>query len=161
MNIGYYIHSCQKMRYKANYRPQYILGKQMMSSLCLTRISMSNYLTLLSNQDPESNTWDPLDGELAQKLDTRPYVSLSRDQSSTAATESSTNPPFEPDVNEEELSLFDIHMPGVLTLDEVKALDLDHWHLLFHGTFVEMMVRNSHLSPIEYMLHSFEKGLWC
>lgn len=24
---GYYIHSCQKMRYKALYRPQYILGK--------------------------------------------------------------------------------------------------------------------------------------
>jgi arginyl-tRNA---protein transferase len=25
--IGYYIHTCQKMRYKALYRPQYILGK--------------------------------------------------------------------------------------------------------------------------------------
>jgi arginine-tRNA-protein transferase len=25
-DIGYYIHSCQKMRYKANFRPQYILG---------------------------------------------------------------------------------------------------------------------------------------
>lgn len=25
--LGYYIHSCQKMRYKGNYRPQYILGK--------------------------------------------------------------------------------------------------------------------------------------
>lgn len=25
--LGYYIHSCQKMRYKANFRPQYILGR--------------------------------------------------------------------------------------------------------------------------------------
>jgi len=26
--IGYYIHNCQKMRYKGNFKPQYILGKQ-------------------------------------------------------------------------------------------------------------------------------------
>jgi arginine-tRNA-protein transferase len=26
--IGYYIHNCQKMRYKGTFRPQYILGKQ-------------------------------------------------------------------------------------------------------------------------------------
>lgn len=26
-DLGYYIHSCVKMRYKANFRPQYILGK--------------------------------------------------------------------------------------------------------------------------------------
>ncbi|KAJ5173386.1 hypothetical protein N7492_005979 [Penicillium capsulatum] len=108
--MGYYIHSCQKMRYKASFRPQYIL-------------------------DPESNSWDPLDGELSQKLDQRPYVSLSRDRSSTTSDDS---PPGR-DVNEEELSLFDIHMPGVLTLAEVKALDLDHWCLLVHGTFVHMI----------------------
>lgn len=88
--------------------------------------------------DPESNTWDPLDGELSQKLDQRPYVSLSRDRSSTATEDSTINP----DVNEEEFSLFNIHMPGVLTLDEVKALDLDHWNLLVHGSFVHMIVRS-------------------
>ncbi|KAJ5720491.1 arginine-tRNA-protein transferase [Penicillium malachiteum] len=110
--MGYYIHSCQKMRYKGNYRPQYIL-------------------------DPESNTWDPLDGELTEKLDQRPYVSLSRDRSSGDESMSSSTP-LDSDVNEEELSLFALNMPGVLKLDEVKALNLSDWYLLYHGSFVQM-----------------------
>ena len=32
-NVGYYIHSCIKMRYKAAYRPQYILGELALSQL--------------------------------------------------------------------------------------------------------------------------------
>ncbi|KAJ5190558.1 uncharacterized protein N7498_009543 [Penicillium cinerascens] len=111
--MGYYIHSCVKMRYKGAFRPQYIL-------------------------DPESNGWDPLAGELSEKLDKRSYVSLSRDRS-TNPDDSTSNQSLDGAVNEEELSLFDIHMPGVLTMDEVKALDLDHWHLLYHGTFVQMI----------------------
>jgi len=87
--------------------------------------------------DPESYDWDPLDGELAKKLDTRPYVSLSRDR---APQDAKPIPDISPDVDETELSLFDINMPGVLTLDEVKALDLDHWYLLYHGSFVQMDV---------------------
>lgn len=38
------------------------------------------------------------------------------------------------------MSLFDIHMPGILTLEQVRALDLDHWLLLVHGSFVHMIV---------------------
>ncbi|KAJ5627093.1 arginine-tRNA-protein transferase [Penicillium herquei] len=109
--MGYYIHSCQKMRYKGNYRPQYIL-------------------------DPESYSWDPLDGELTEKLDKRSYVSLSQDRSS--GDDESKSTPLDSDVNEEELSLFALNMPGVLKLDEVKALKLGGWHLLYHGSFVQM-----------------------
>lgn len=50
-------------------------------------------------------------------------------------------PEIAPDVDETELSLFEINMPGVLTLEEVKALDLNHWHLLYHGSFVQMEVK--------------------
>ncbi|KAJ5220974.1 arginine-tRNA-protein transferase [Penicillium citrinum] len=107
--MGYYIHNCQKMRYKGNFKPQYIL-------------------------DPKSNTWDPLDGELSQKLDTRPYVSLSRDRSSKDG-ESAPEEPID-GTNEEALSLFKIDMPGVLTLDQVNALNLGNWNLLYHGAFV-------------------------
>lgn len=32
-------------------------------------------------------------------------------------------------------------MPGVLTAEEVEALDLDHWLLLVRGSFVHMVVR--------------------
>ncbi|OJD20243.1 hypothetical protein ACJ73_08422, partial [Blastomyces percursus] len=123
--MGFYIHSCQKMRYKANFQPQYVL-------------------------DPESLTWDPFDA-YKEKLDQRPYVSLSHDraldgtsqpggnieaQPSSKAIEPSN---VEPHVNEEDMSLFDVHMPGVLTLQEVQEqVDLDHWKLLAHGALVDM-----------------------
>lgn len=90
--------------------------------------------------DPESNTWDPLAGELSEKLDKRRYVSLSRDRSSAEEEDPAEKLKLDDDGNEEELSLFDIHMPGVLTLDDVKALDLDHWLLLYHGALVHMNV---------------------
>ncbi|EAW14156.1 arginyltransferase [Aspergillus clavatus NRRL 1] len=121
--MGYYIHSCQKMRYKAAFRPQCIL-------------------------DPESYTWDPLDGELTKKLDQRAYVSLSHDRKlaaeglpeseSQSQSKSTEAEPADAEINDEEMSLFDLHMPGVLTLDEVKRLDLDHTLLLVRGSFVHM-----------------------
>jgi arginine-tRNA-protein transferase len=93
--------------------------------------------------DPDSYDWDPLDGELSKKLDTQPYVSMSRER---APQDARPFPDIDPDVDETELSLFDINMPGVLTLEEVKALDLDHWYLLYHGSFVQMDVSIPSLS---------------
>ncbi|KAL2825153.1 arginine-tRNA-protein transferase [Aspergillus cavernicola] len=119
--MGYYIHSCQKMRYKGSFRPQYIL-------------------------DPESQTWDPLDGALTKALDAKPYVSLSQDRqcadttksSASADTETETETEAEAEINDVEVSLFDLHMPGVLTVDEVKRLNLENWALLVHGSFLHM-----------------------
>ncbi|EAS34081.3 arginine-tRNA-protein transferase 1 [Coccidioides immitis RS] len=111
--MGYYIHSCPKMRYKGAFRPQYLL-------------------------DPESLSWDPLDSYV-EKLNKRRYVSLSRDRKvgEEQANESRDDGFILP--GEEEMSLFDIHMPGVLTLEELQAqIDLDHWRLLVHNTLVEM-----------------------
>ncbi|CAG8034123.1 unnamed protein product [Penicillium salamii] len=115
--MGYYIHSCVKMRYKANFRPQYILGK---FHLCLTTY-------------PESGEWDPLEGELTEKLNTRSYVSLSRDRLGSPTPISSADSSADPDV-----SLFDINMPGALTVAQVEALDLDHWLLFFRKNLVHM-----------------------
>ena len=53
--MGFYIHSCKKMKYKVDYYPQYIL-------------------------DPESYTWDLLDDDIKRRLDVRKYVSLSREK---------------------------------------------------------------------------------
>jgi hypothetical protein len=61
-NIGYYIHSCQKMRYKANFRPQYILGRfHSCLSLSTFRLyymkSCARHLTVLSvTQTPNPAT---------------------------------------------------------------------------------------------------------
>ncbi|PSK36119.1 hypothetical protein B9Z65_5934 [Elsinoe australis] len=49
--MGYYIHSCQKMQYKGDYKPQYVL-------------------------DPMSNEWHPMDA-MKPYLDKEKFVSLS------------------------------------------------------------------------------------
>ncbi|KMK61725.1 arginine-tRNA-protein transferase, putative [Aspergillus fumigatus Z5] len=92
-------------------------------------------------RDPESYTWDPLDGELTMKLNERRYVSLSRDRRLAAQgqPESTELDSAEEEINDEEMSLFDLHMPGVMTLDEVKTLDLDHSLLLVQGSLIHMM----------------------
>lgn len=100
--------------------------------------------------DPESHEWDPLDGELAHKLDQRRYVSLSRDRKLAAegTPTAAEEPAIDAEVNDEEVSLFDLHMPGVLTVEEVEALDLDHWLLLVHGSFVHMIVSDHCLARL-------------
>lgn len=118
------------MRYKAAYRPQFVLGNNG------SQLQTARILTLL---DPESLTWHPLDGELMAKLDERPYVSLSRDrQRSLLAAPKYENAD---EINEEDMSLFDIHMPGVMTAEEVESqIDLDDWLLVVEGTLIHMIV---------------------
>lgn len=118
--MGYYIHSCTKMRYKGDYKPQYIL-------------------------DPESYEWNPLDGELKSLLDKKKYVSMSRERAKKGSVASAN---LESDLGaeimveevaqfplptaaeageavENGLSLFDLQIPGVMTEEEMEmALDL-------------------------------------
>lgn len=56
--MGYYIHSCIKMKYKADFKPQYVL-------------------------DPVSYEWDVLDEEMKRKMGERQYVSLAMDRLGT------------------------------------------------------------------------------
>jgi hypothetical protein len=44
-------------------------------------------------------------------------------------------------------------MPGVLTVDEVKKLDLGSWPLLIHGSFVHMSVSIGALPPLLISLY--------
>ncbi|KAF3008623.1 Arginyl-tRNA--protein transferase 1 [Curvularia kusanoi] len=118
--MGYYIHSCTKMRYKGDYKPQHVL-------------------------DPESYEWNPLDGELKSLLEKKSYVSLSRER---ARKDSAASEDVEGDTNmassDEDLagyplptaseagkavqngtSLFELKIPGVMTLEEMEStLDL-------------------------------------
>ena len=72
---------------------------------------------------------------MTEKLNSRSYVSLSRDRKSSPK-------PVVPEIDGdlEEVSLFGIGMPGVLTIPQVEALDLDHWLLCFDNGFVHMKV---------------------
>lgn len=138
--MGYYIHSCLKMRYKGTYRPQYVL-------------------------DFEALSWDPLDDEMRRLMEKRKWVSMSREkhQKSVQAAEDddaaesgaslaangetpvATAPatsdttgeadidpypkpryPIPADAANAGLSLLSIGMPGVLSPVQVKSqIDLD------------------------------------
>lgn len=148
--MGYYIHSCTKMRYKGQYQPSNLL-------------------------DPESLEWEPLNTDMRTKLDSRKYVSLSADRqaaldsngnqsSGPTASEVKTTPnnieePTEQNLGEKlngeqidvdsdpsdvddteipEGSLFDYKIPGVLTKDEVANLDLDHMKLLVRANLIDL-----------------------
>lgn len=150
--MGFYIHTCIKMRYKATFQPTYML-------------------------DPESLQWTLFDEHHRTQLDSTPYFSVSRgasacipssdasraDPKQELASNYAKSPDISPDVSPEptdelsgmqidpdesseseteipEGSLFDKDMPGVLTREEVEKLDLDHWKLLVRNDFVDLEV---------------------
>lgn len=146
--MGYYIHSCTKMRYKAGFRPSQLL-------------------------DPESHEWNFFDDAYRQKLDKRKYVSPSHDLKDPppdgADLPAAEPPPAEAnndttksraakfaddddleldeddsdndDADIPEGSLFDYNVPGVLTKEEVSALDLSQWKLVVRNSLVDLEVR--------------------
>ncbi|KAI9836907.1 MAG: hypothetical protein M1819_001072 [Sarea resinae] len=138
--MGYYIHSCVKMRYKRDYRPQYLL-------------------------DPETYSWNPLDEDILRRLDAKRYVSLSREQRLEAsysdaeerATETEPSPRTatekqndgndddndndvsddsddDPDLEDPSISLLEKGMPGVLTKEQVETeMNLDEMLIKVRG----------------------------
>lgn len=136
---GYYIHSCPKMRYKIDYSPQYVL-------------------------DPETLGWDLLDKDALAVLDRQPYMSMSRerakkekgkdaaggengtslvdgdvqtgsvqDESAGKARDTDTEQNDDDD-DDDDLSLFTSNMPGIASLDELEATDLDHIRVISDQT---------------------------
>ncbi|KAF2107354.1 3-oxo-5-alpha-steroid 4-dehydrogenase-domain-containing protein [Lophiotrema nucula] len=117
--MGFYIHSCAKMRYKGEYRPSYIL-------------------------DPETYDWNPLDGEVRQLLDKKKYVSLARERK-RATSKANVEGGIEDDASKQGdetpddysdyplpsaaeggkavmkgMSLFELKVPGWMTAEEVE-----------------------------------------
>lgn len=147
--MGFYIHTCVKMRYKATFQPTYML-------------------------DPEDLQWTLFDEDHRKQLDKTPYFSVSRGAServgasddlattskhaSKSRDENLTSAPPKPtdelpdvevdpecssesDMDIPEGSLFDKRMPGVLSREEVESMDLGHWKLRVRDTFVDLEVR--------------------
>ncbi|KAK4540644.1 hypothetical protein LTR36_008975 [Oleoguttula mirabilis] len=131
--MGYYIHGCKKMRYKGDYKPQFVL-------------------------DFHSLQWDLLDEEMRSLMDRRKYASMSNERqrqarlqehagrvhcgdksptltettdesaeaSATADEEEQVRHPVPVDAFNSGLSLLELGMPGVLSLDELRAeVDLE------------------------------------
>lgn len=109
--MGYYIHTCKKMRYKGDYRPQYVL-------------------------DLENLQWDPLDDAMREVMDKRKFASMSKERARIAAGKQD-----DPEAEEEIMypdpqdamhavntgvALVDMKIPGVLTADQLhEQIDLD------------------------------------
>lgn len=127
--MGYYIHSCLKMRYKGTYKPQHVL-------------------------DFESFEWSPLDENMGRLMDKRKYVSMSRErkgsgEAAAAPTESHSSTetsdptpttadndstslyptpkfPIPAEAANSHLSLLELGMPGTLSLQQLEeTVDLD------------------------------------
>jgi arginine-tRNA-protein transferase len=139
--MGYYIHSCTKMKYKGDYKTQHVL-------------------------DPESYEWHPLDDELRSLLDKKAYVSMSRERRTKdagAPLEKGGENEAEPKGAVEQtilsdfphptaaeggeavkngLSLFDLKVPGLMTAEEIEEqLDLDSMPIRVGGRMAEAQVR--------------------
>ncbi len=130
--MGFYIHSCVKMKYKVDYHPQYIL-------------------------DPETHTWDLLDDDVKRRLDARKYLSLSREKSENIEVPTADDIPNIKDLaggtthmnhtdggssdesfsSIENISLFSRNMPGFLPQSELTPDILDHIKLRIRGQVFE------------------------
>ncbi|KAI0484279.1 arginine-tRNA-protein transferase [Xylariaceae sp. FL0804] len=110
---GFYIHTCPKMRYKTDYSPQQIL-------------------------DPGTMNWIDLTKDVLAKFDNHGYLDLDsltkRDPTSLGASSAEVGNQREEimaDVDEEdsdedtEVSLFSHDMPGIPSMDELRAFDFN------------------------------------
>lgn len=142
---GYYVHNCAKMRYKIEYKPQYVL-------------------------DPEDLQWYLLDKDALALFDTGHYVCLSRKGDATApntgqtpdpgsnststATGDSSSPPSLTETttedssdasasDEEDAFLLASNMPGIPSLAEMQQVDMDG--LVLRSDFSDSLIVASHL----------------
>lgn len=127
---GFYIHNCVKMKYKGEYRPQYIL-------------------------DPETYSWNLLDEDMKKRLDVEKFVSSSQPRSDAEMARTNAEVLADPrkdeavlndkyDSDEEapvplpDLALFARPFPGILTKAQLLTdVDLDHIKILVQGLEAE------------------------
>lgn len=115
---GFYIHSCPKMKYKMDFKPQSVL-------------------------DPETLTWDLMDKEALAVFDTKHYVSLSKERQVKESgghappkifEDHFVRPESDDEGDEEEGDfLLDSSMPGIPSLEEMKQVDMDHLAIVLDG----------------------------
>lgn len=132
--MGYYIHSCTKMKYKGDYKTQHVL-------------------------DPESYEWHPLDGELRSLLDKKKYVSMSRERRRQLEKASAQDKTGDAEAAEQDdysdyplptaaaageavssgMSLFELKVPGLMTAEEIEEkLDLATMPIRVGSRLVEL-----------------------
>ncbi|KAK4190016.1 putative Arginyl-tRNA--protein transferase [Podospora australis] len=143
---GYYVHNCAKMRYKIDYRPQYVL-------------------------DPETLQWDLVNKDVLALFDKYPYVSLSRERKRLSNgdheldeednkpngkptsnepdpvddvfTKLTANEPSNRKTTEDEAFLLTSDMPGIPSVEEMEQVDMSQ--LLLRSDFTDRFILASEL----------------
>lgn len=114
------------MRYKGDYKPQHVL-------------------------DYDTGQWDVLDDEMRRLMDKRKWVSMSRerrlqeesdgaDEESKALETYAVEHPKPTAAMEAELSLLDLHVPGTMTLEQLRRqVNLDNMKVTLGGGEIHKM----------------------
>ncbi|KAH9826965.1 arginyl-tRNA--protein transferase 1-like [Teratosphaeria destructans] len=111
--MGYYIHSCRKMRYKGDYKPQYVL-------------------------DFNSHEWEPLGDEVKGLMEERRYPRPPASKHADVAAAKGEGPgdvqaikhPSPVAAMQSDLSVVELGMPGVEPLDQIlEQVDINSMRL--------------------------------
>lgn len=141
--MGYYIHSCKKMRYKGDYKQQYVL-------------------------DYNSLQWDPLNDDMRRLMENSKYASMSKHRSKDASgvsnQEDEVKHPTPTQAMKSGQSLLQLGMPGVLGLDQLRReVRLDHMKVhLGRGSVHEIQVSQPPplVSPmLTSRIRTFRRGI--
>lgn len=121
--MGYYIHSCKKMRYKADFKPQHVL-------------------------DLHDLNWQPLNDQLRTLMETKSYASLSKERAHEALTGTQQRDSYDDilhpaplDAMESGLSILQLGIPGCIPRDRIsQEVDLDSMNIFISGRVFQAQV---------------------
>ncbi|KAF8460243.1 arginine-tRNA-protein transferase, partial [Kalaharituber pfeilii] len=131
--MGYYIHTCPKMRYKGQFHPTYFL-------------------------DPENNEWNLLDDARKKEMSEKFYCSPSKPEAVSLhkmhiGKELADEPEFEDEDSDEEMDgLWASHMPGILSVEELEEkVDLGQIKIFIPKSgVVKASVSIRYIVPLHY-----------
>lgn len=160
---GYYVHNCAKMRYKIEYKPQYVLDPEdlrwyLLDKAALDLFDQGHYVCLSrkrkdgeavepSNLTAQTSSPNPPQEEPSNGTNPSPHP-LTPKQPSPSSPSSPPSPeddpePEEPSEEEEETFLLTSNMPGIPSLADMRAVDMGS--LVIRSDFSDGLIRAAHL----------------
>lgn len=150
---GYYIHSCPKMRYKIDYSPQYVLDPEtlewdLLDKEALALLDRQPYVSLslertkaaaaLENVDRPGKGVTAAQSSAAEESQSdtkatgvsKSVKTASNDDEEERENETDYEADEADDEEENDLSLFTSTMPGIPTIEELDAANLDQIRVL-------------------------------
>ena len=143
--MGYYIHNCVKMRYKGAYSPSYLLDPEILDWNVLDneyRKQLDRRLYYAPSSAKTAGSEKGTCSETTKQSSDAHEVDTNNIASAQVSSEAPDGFELDSEGSEDgteipEGSLFNYNIPGVLKLEEVEKLDLDHWKLLVRKMLVD------------------------